>query len=651
MFSPVEIAGKKLRNRVVHASMSLRYVKDGKVNDDTITYYKSRAEGGVSMAITEPMGCNRWQTNPRRLQVYAGGDDDGLKRFADEVEEAGCHMLGQIQDPGRGRHEQGRSLVAIGASPLPDDLSWTVPHPLTTEEVDILVSDFAESAARLYKCGWAGIEISAGHGHLFHQFFSPWSNRREDKYGGDREGRCRLTTDLVKAIRQMTGKDFIIAVKLPGEDGVPGSIDMDEALRISEIVARVGETDVVTFCWGAHSDTLYHHLPDLHGERAPFVKKIAQLAEPFKGQASIGALGLITDPNEGDYAVESGAADLVMVGRPLVTDPAWAVKSMEGREAQIRYCVSHNTCWKVIIDGGRIACDNNPRVGLESEADWWPEPADVKKKVVVVGTGIAGMEAAWVAAGRGHDVTAFGISGEVGGKTRLHAELPGGENLSSIYDYQRLCADRAGVKLELGITASAEDVLALSPDEVILATGSTMSFPAFMPEEYQEFFPDLRDTMAMLLERPAPQPGTAVLYDHDHTKMTYAAAEWLADKFDRVVLVTPRERIASDEALVNRQGIYRRLYEKKVDIVTSMEPTAESEFEEGKVTIANVFNGEERIIDDVSLFTFATPRVPNDQIAPALRAAGLNVQLIGDVFAPRFVNTATSDGYKAGMAV
>ncbi|MBT4741437.1 MAG: hypothetical protein HOO09_13710, partial [Rhodospirillaceae bacterium] len=253
----------------------------------------------------------------------------------------------------------------------------------------------------------------------------------------------------------------------------------------------------------------------------------------------------------------------------------------------------------------------------------------------------------------GHDVTVFGISGEVGGKTRLHAELPGGENLSSIYDYQRLSAKKAGVKFEFGITASLADITKLSPDAVILATGSTMSWPSFLPDEYKDegFFPDLRETMAMLLERPAPQPGTAVIYDQDHTKMTYASAEWLADKFDRVIIVTPRDRIASDEALVNRQGIYARLSEKKVQLLTSCDPSPESVFEEGQITARNVFNGEEQVIDDVSLFTYATSRTPNLDLVPGLRESGVDLHMIGDAFAPRIVITATADGNRAGLAV
>jgi len=365
---------------------------------------------------------------------------------------------------------------SIGASALPDDLSWTVPHALSTFEIEKLVADFLRSAKLLAEAGFAGVEISAGHGHIFHQFMSAHSNRRDDRYGGDLAGRTRLLTELITGLRSECGKDFLIGVKLPGEDGVEGGVDMAEAARITTLVHATGAVDYLTYCWGSHAETLDWHLPDVHGPRVPYVEKIQELGRSAPG-IPLGALGLITDPNEGERIVRDGLADLVMMGRPLVTDPAWGVKASQGREAQIRYCVSCNTCWQMISTNSTLQCDNNPRVGLADEADWWPAAAQSATRVVVVGAGIAGLEAAWVAAGRGCKVTVIGASDEVGGKARIQALLPGGESLSSIYDFQKLSADRYGVDFRLGAPATLEDILALDPQTVILATGATPSWP------------------------------------------------------------------------------------------------------------------------------------------------------------------------------
>ncbi|MDX2222425.1 MAG: FAD-dependent oxidoreductase [Rhodospirillaceae bacterium] len=652
LFSPLKLGPFTLKNRIVHAAMSTRYVERGEVPEDIITYHANRARGGAAISVTEPMNLLRRQTGPKKVTVYRPENFDGLRRWADAVEAHDCRLLAQIQDGGRGRHEVGRNPGAIGASPLPDDISWTVPHELTTAEVGLLVEEWAEAAFTLKRAGFGGVEISAGHGHIFHQFFSAWSNRRTDKYGGTAENRSRFVTELIAAVRAACGRDFILGIKLPGEDGVPGSIGMPEAAEITRIVAATKEIDYLTYCWGSHADSLYQHLPDMHGIRAPYVEKIKELAAHAPG-VPVGALGLITDPNEGERFIRDGLADLVMLGRPLVTDPAWGKKSFEGRERQIRYCVSCNTCWHIIIDGGRLQCDNNPRVGAKDEADWWPKPAATKKTVVVVGSGIAGMEAAWVAAARGHRVTVLARAGEVGGKTRLHAALPGGENLSSIYDFQFQMAQRFGAHFEYGLDAGLDDVLALKPDAVVLATGADMTVPSFVPAEYAEagFVQDIRTVAHEFLRRPQHQDGTAVVYDHDHTAMTYAAAELLKKRFDDVVIVTPRERIAGDESLVNRQSIYDRLPRLGIRIITTAEPRPLDRLEDGEVLIRDVKSGAGSTIANVALLTYATSRRPNDALAAPLRARGIAVHLVGDAYAPRFVVNATAEGHRAGNLV
>ena len=334
LFSPVEIGGVRLRNRLAHASIVTRFIRNNEATDTFVNYLKTRARGGTGLIVTEPIAMTSVNRVPHRLRAW---DDKGmasLARAAEAVEAHDTRLLGQVQDTGRGRHAVGRNEEAVGASSLPDDLSWTVPRVLSPADIRRMIDEWAAGSLRLKRAGFAGVEISAGHGHLFHQFLSPWSNRRQDDYGGDLDGRARLLLELIDAIRAACGRPFIIGVKLPGDDGVPGSINLVEASSIARRVAATGEIDYWTWAWGSHANSLWRHLPDAHGERHPYLDHIRKLRQ-VSPAIPAGAIGYITDPNECEKALTDGTADLTFLGRPLITDPAFGNKAKTGREAEI----------------------------------------------------------------------------------------------------------------------------------------------------------------------------------------------------------------------------------------------------------------------------------------------------------------------------
>ncbi len=639
----------KLRNRILHASMTTRRITTSLVTDSMIQYYANRAAGGAGCVVTEPLNMARVQTALHKVSVWDARNADGLARWAAAIERHDCRLLGQVQDSGRGRHERGRNPAAIGVSALPDDLSWTVPRVMRESEIETFVADVAASAHTLERAGFSGVEISSGHGHLFHQFLSPWSNQRVDRFGGDFENRLRFLSETVGAIRAVCGPHFVIGLKLPGDDGLPDSIDPILAAQIADAMTSRHSVDYVAFCQGTHGRTLDWHIPDMHWARSTWMPLIEQLKHAVNGTPLVG-LGLITDPAEAEGHLARGTVDFVALGRSLVTDPAWPLKSAQGREAEIRYCVSCNTCWGQIVDGHPLSCDNNPRVAEPDEVDFQPQRATTKRRVTVVGAGIAGLEAAWIAAARGHAVTVFGSSPEVGGKTRLHAALPGGESLSSIYDYQYTQARRHGVRFELGLEATAHMINETHPDALVLATGSSMLWPRSLPLAWRDegLIPDARRLALELTGVSASQGGTAVLFDMDHTEGTYALAVLLRRLFDRVVLVTPRDRIAADVPLVSALGIQRRLQRLAIEVVPFAEVAAESALEEGLVHVTNIHTGQVSAITDVAVLSYATPRVPNDALYDALRARYPDIHRIGDCRQPRTVLLATSEGHSLG---
>ena len=653
LFSPIDLGGYTLRNRIIHASIVTQYVVNHAPTEKLLNYYRSRAAGGAAAIITEPIAMTCHNRISSRLRAWDDAGTDQLKRVADIVNGEGALLMGQVQDSGRGRHSVGRNDGAVGASALPDDLSWTVPAELSVAEIEDMIADWAKGCARLQSAGFAGVEISAGHGHLFHQFLSPWSNRRQDEYGGDLEGRGRFLSSLLSAIRAECGYPFIIGLKLPADDGVAGGIDLTLAADIAAMMAKQrAEFDSWTWVWGAHARSLYKHLPDAHGERHPYLHHIAALRQ-VAPEIPTGAIGYITDPNECETALSDGTADLVFLGRPLITDPAFPKKCEEGREADIRYCVSCNTCWRSIIDGAGLACDNNPRVGSADEHDWQPVQVTRTKHVVVVGTGVAALEAAHTAARRGHRVTVVGDHARIGGKTMLHAGLPGGENLSSVYDYQHLMAVRHGVTFMLGRQARAEDVLALAPDHVILATGSRSGQPPWLSDDWATsgLLPSRREVAAALRERTDITEGRAVIVDQDHSEMTYAFAQRLALRFTAVSIVTARERIGHDVSLINRQGIYQRLHDLGVEIICNAEPLNLDALEDAQLQLRNVYSDAVLTIDDVVALTHASSRVPNNELEAPLQQAGVDVIAVGDCRAPRSLLATTKEAYEVAMRI
>ncbi|MEQ9639752.1 MAG: FAD-dependent oxidoreductase [Alphaproteobacteria bacterium] len=641
LFEPLEIAGHRLRNRIVHLATLTQYGERNGVSDRLVDYHAARAAGGAAVSIVEGLAVHPSSVPLRSVvTLFDDANADGLKRLAAAGEDRDCRMIGQLWHVGR---QQLWSPIdsPVGVSDQPDAYSWTVPHVLDPDEIADIVAGFVDSARRLRAAGFSGVELHGAHGYLITQFLSPWSNSRDDAYGGDRARRLRFVREIAGGIREACGADFIVGLKMPAQEGVPCGIDLAEAQAITRDLAGDGVLDYFAYSQGNFSQSLDDHTPDMHYRPGHFLDLHKALREAA-GNIPVMAVGRVTDAAHAEQVLANGQADLIGLGRALVADPALPNKARDG--GAIRPCVFCNLCWGEIHQGKPLLCFLSPALGTPSEVDEAIAPAAAPRRLVVVGAGPAGLETAWRAAARGHRVTLIDGATEPGGTLRLDARLPGRGEMAKAVDYLAGRCVAHGVDMRLGHAADPATIAAEKPDLVVLATGATPRRPELAAGAEAVSW---REALLGLLEGGARQ-GRAVLFDMDHSDPTYAFAHLLTQRFEAVTLLTPRVQIARNVPYTNALGIYRRLLNAGVEIVTTALPV---DHRDGRVIWRNAFTGKQSTVDDVALFAYSTPRQANDALAAPLRAAGLEVRLVGDARAPRTLFSAIHEGAKTANEV
>ena len=645
LFSELEVGVRALRNRIALPAVLTNFGAGNRITDRWIDFLAERARGGCGLIVTEIIAVDpEALAHGAIVTGYEDANDPGFEKVADEVHAAGACILGQLWHPGRQQLWHPTHSPA-GVSDQPDALSWTVPRVMTTQECARLVDAYVAAARRLARCGFDGVELHGAHGYLITQFLSPWSNTREDEYGGDLEGRTRFVREIAERIRDACGAGFIVGLKMPADEGVEGGIDVEEAARITERLRATGTFDLFAYGQGNFSLSLENHVPDMHFRPGHFID-LHRRMRAASGGIPVMALGRVGTPELAERIVAEGYGDLVGMARALVSDAAFASKTRERREDEIRPCIFDNFCWGRVHAGKPLAELHNPHLGERGEAHWTPSLAPRPRRVVVVGAGPAGLEAAWTAAARGHEVHLFGAGPSAGGKLRVEARLPGHAGVARIVEHQLRMAQRHGVRFMSGTSADAEAVRALAPGAVVVASGAKMRRPRWAWSSTV-----LTMSAVELAERlgtpAAPSGRTAVLFDHDHTAPTYAVAQALAESHEQVVLLTPRTGIAQAVNYCSALGVHRRLHGLDVEIVTATEPVEIREDHE--VRCRNVFSGREGAVEEVDTVVYATPRRVRDALAREL--PDLSPTLIGDCLAPRNLSIAIHEGHMVGSSL
>lgn len=641
LFTEIEIAGRRLRNRVCLCATVTNFARNNRITESWRNFLIERAKGGVAMLITEIIAVDPEAiAQSSTVTGFDDTNDDAFEAIARDVHAEGAALIGQLWHPGR-QQLWHPTKSPIGVSDLPDPYSWTVPHVMSTAEARRVIQAYIDTARRLADRGFAGVELHGAHGYLIMQFLSPASNTREDAYGGDLERRTRFAREIAAGIREHCGPGFIIGIKMPAEEGVPGGVDPDEAERITARLAATGDFDYFAYGQGNFSLSLETHVPDLYFKPGHFIE-LHKRMRAAAGGVPVMALGRIGTPELAEHVVADGHGDLVGMTRALITDAAWADKARIGRPEDIRPCVYDNYAWGEVHLGKPVAEHHNPHLGQVGEAHRLPAPADAVGRVLIIGAGPAGLEAAWVAAARGHGVTVFSASSSLGGALRHEASLPGRAEIGRIIDYQHRLGERYGVEYVFNRLATEETIRGYDPDALVLAAGSSQRLPIGLTAGPGVI--SARDYVAA--GEAAPGGGTAVLVDEDHGPATYGVADLLATRFSRVVLITSRTRIAGAVNHCSATGVFRRLYGAGVEIRPSLETRS---FEAGCLALANVFSGGLEAVENVDLVVYATPRLARDGLAAKLD--GIAVHLIGDCRSPRNLLAAIQGGHALGESL
>jgi 2,4-dienoyl-CoA reductase-like NADH-dependent reductase (Old Yellow Enzyme family) len=641
LFSPLQVGGRTLRNRIALPATLTNYGSGNRITPRWINFLAERAKGGAGMIITEILAVDPAAlAQGAIITAFDAANEDDFKATAAEVEGQGACLVGQLWHPGR---QQLWSPIwsPKGISDQPDAYSWTVPHVMSTDDMRQLADRYVEVAGRLKRCGFGGVELHGAHGYLITQILSPWSNQRTDKYGGSLENRVRFVREVAHAIRQTCGSDFVIGLKMPGDEGVAGGIDPEEAARITSLLAPDRVLNYFAYSQGNFTLSLETHVPDMYFRHGHFLN-IHKKLRPAASGTPVMAIGRIATPAEAEAAIAEGACDLVGLTRALIADADWPAKARDGRTSEIRPSSYDNFCWGEIHAGKPLAEINNPQLGQKGESGWRTPAASKKRRVVVVGAGPAGLQAATVAAQAGHDVTLFSRSKRVGGKLNWEISLPGRSEYHGLIGWLERQAHKAGVKIEAGEMADLDTVLTIRPDRVIVATGSHQR----RPDNFRGEGIAARDWNPQSAKDRLK--GTAVLFDMDHSAATYGVADGLAQRYSRVLLLTPRTQIARNVNYCSAIGVYRRLYEAKVEIVLAAEPVA---LTNSVLAWRNAFTGQAGEIDDVALFVWSTPRLADDTLAAAIEQVGIETRRIGDCMAPRNLFCAIHEGEAAAISL
>ncbi|TSD77795.1 FAD-dependent oxidoreductase [Pseudomonas sp. KBS0710] len=480
LFEPLVLRGKRLKNRIMSSGHDTSMPTDNRVNAQLIAYHRARAEGGVGLIVLQVAGVH--DSARYTSHVLMATDDaciDGYRELADICHAQGTVVLSQIFHPGREIMESADGLLAVAysASAMPNERFRVMPRALDPAMIDEIVSGYAAAARRLHQAGIDGVEVVASHGYLPAQFLNPRVNRRSDDYNGTLEQRLRFLREIIAAVRAATDAHFIIGLRISADER--DSEGLTESESLEAVKSLQAQLDYVHIVAGTSASTggAVHIVPPM----AIAAAYLADAAATFKASLSIPLFvtGRINQPQEAELILARGQADVCGMTRALICDPLMPAKALEGRADDVRACIACNqACIGHFHKGLPISCIQHPETGRELHFGKL-QPTLKRRRIMVVGGGPAGMKAAAVAAQRGHDVTLFEASAQLGGQVLLAQLLPRRSEFGGASTNLQREMTLAGVRVVRNTHVGRALVVQEQPDHVIIATGAEPYWPAF----------------------------------------------------------------------------------------------------------------------------------------------------------------------------
>jgi mycofactocin system FadH/OYE family oxidoreductase 2 len=648
LFAPFRLGGLDLKNRIVSTAHAEAMAEDGKPGPRLCAYHEAKARGGVALTMIGGSTSVHPSSPSSSWNMIANHDDaivPAYRALADAVHRHGCRAMSQLTHLGRRAQSDVEGWHALLApSQIPEKVHREVPREMEAEQIAMIVRAFGEAARRCREGGLDGVELSFAHNHLVDQFWSPLFNRRTDEYGGSLESRMRFGFEVLREVRRQVGRDWVVGARISGDEMTAGGLTAADMAEIARRLARSGLVDFLSIIGGAaHTSALQAGaVPNMAYPIGLYVPLAAAIKQAVPAVPILHA-SRIVDPVHADRIVADGAVDLVGMTRALIADPDLPRKVREGRFDDIRVCVGANEgCIDRIYQGKPVTCVQNPHTGRETElAD--PVPAPRARRVVVVGGGVAGLEASRVAALRGHRVVLFEREGEVGGQVLLAARAPARAEYLGIARFLAHQVSKLGVDCRLHTEATRETVLAESPEAVIIATGSHPFIPALPGIDGKHVATD-RD---VLLDR-VDVGERVVVVDDIHTQQGVSTAEYLLERGRRVEVISRLFYPGQDVGVTSILPLYTRLFAKGVTLTPHTDLVA---VEGSAVIVANVYTGAQRRIEGVDTVVLSMGSRSTDALYRALKGAVPALHAIGDCVAPRGVHAAILEGARVGRLI